>query len=130
MSRAVDDDGLVARLPGEARAATARQHRHAVLATDRDGRHDRIDGARHDDADRRVPVVRRIGRVQRARPAVEAHLSVDVLAQRALERRAFAIAYVAPQLYQLRPHAGPPRRGATSGPGPVAVDRTRSRHAE
>ena len=43
---------------------------------------------RDDEADRDLPVVRRVGRVERARAGVEAHFAAHRLLQRALERLA------------------------------------------
>jgi len=40
-----------------------------------------VECAREDDADRRLAVVRRVGRVQRARGRVKADLALDLLAQ-------------------------------------------------
>ena len=47
-------------LPGQAGAAAAGQHRGTVLGAHADGRRGGVDAARHDDADRHLPVVRRV----------------------------------------------------------------------
>src|SRR6185437_1623213 len=85
VTRAIDHDALVAGLTGEARAAAAREDRRAVLATHRDGRDHRLDRARYDHADRDVAIVRRVGRVERARPGVEADVAVDLAGELAGE---------------------------------------------
>ena len=90
--REVDHDSDVAALPGEARAAAAREHRRTVLAARRDGRDDVVDGARDDDADRHLPVVRPRGRVEGAIADAEAHLALDAPAQGVLERARVCVA--------------------------------------
>ena len=57
-------------------AAAARQHRHALLARDRERRLDVVRVARHDDADRLDLVDRRVGAVAAAREGVEQHLAL------------------------------------------------------
>ena len=81
MPGAVDHDGLVDRLTGEARARAARQERRAVLATDGVHGDDVFDRLRKHDADRNLPVVRSIVRVERPVLHVEANVAFD----RALE---------------------------------------------
>ena len=75
--RVVEDDRDVACLPGEARAAAAREHGDIVGAADVDGRHHVIGVARHDDPDRDLAVVGRVGAVQRPAAGVEPHLATD-----------------------------------------------------
>ena len=82
----VDDDRDVAALAGEARAAAARQHRHVTARARGDRRDDIVDALRHDDADRHLPVVRRVGRIQGAAAVVEAHLARDRAAKLVGER--------------------------------------------
>ena len=81
MPGAVDHNGLVDRLTGEARARAARQERRAVLATDGVHGDDVFDRLRKHDADRNLPVVRSIVRVERPVLHVEANVAFD----RALE---------------------------------------------
>jgi hypothetical protein len=64
--RAVDHHRDVAALSGEARSAAARQDGNVVVAADLDGRDHVIGVARNDDADRDLPVVGGVRRVQRA----------------------------------------------------------------
>ena len=73
--RAVDDDCDIGSLSGEARAAAACGDRRAVAPARRDGRDDVVDGRRHDDPDRDLAVVRRVGRVRGPAPGVEADLA-------------------------------------------------------
>ena len=71
----------VAALAGEARAAAAQDDRGAVLAADAVDLDELVHVARDDDADRRHPVVRGVGRVERAARGVEADLALDRRAQ-------------------------------------------------
>ncbi len=82
----VDDDGDVAALPGERRAAAAPKERRAVLAADAHGLDHVLDVARDDDADRHLAVVGGVGRVERAAAVVEADLAADVRSQLSGER--------------------------------------------
>ena len=84
--REVDDDRDVAALAGEARAGAARQDRRADVAARPDGGCHVVFVERNHDADGNLPIVRRVGRVERARAVVEAHFAADRLLQRALER--------------------------------------------
>ena len=85
--REVEDDGDVAALAGQARPAAARENRRTELARQGHGRDHVIGAFRNDDADRNLPVVRRIGRVERARAVVETNLSFDLASQRRGKRR-------------------------------------------
>jgi hypothetical protein len=84
--RAIDDDGDVAALSGEAGAGAAREHRRTLRAARGDRRDDVLDRARHDDADRHLAVERAVGRVERAAAAVEAHFRRGVATQLRGER--------------------------------------------
>ena len=64
-------------LAGEARAAAARQDRHAELGADRDRRGDVVGVAREADAERLDRVRARVLRVEMARVGVEADLAVE-----------------------------------------------------
>ncbi len=76
--REVDHDRVVDRLAGEARAAAARQDRGAVLVADAVGGDDVVERPRDHHADRRLAVVRGVGRVQRARRGVEPDLALQL----------------------------------------------------
>src|SRR5205823_13908243 len=82
----VDHDGDVAALPGEARTPAARKHGRTVLAAQGDGLDHLLDRLGEHDSDGNLPVVRTVGRVQRAVPAAEPHLALDLAAHVALER--------------------------------------------
>ena len=81
----VDDDGHVARLPGEAGPRAARQQRRVVLATDGDGGGHVLGIAGNQDTDGNLAVIRCVGRVQRAGAAVEPHLAAHCRFQRTRE---------------------------------------------
>ena len=80
--REIEHDRHVAALAGEARAAAAPEDRRLVRAADRDRALDVLAVARDHDADRRLAIVRSVGRIQRAAARVEA----DFAANRAPER--------------------------------------------
>ena len=82
---AVDDDGDVAALPGQAGAAAARQERRPKSPALFDGGDDVVDGARDDDADGNLAVVRAVGGVERPVTRVEADLAADSRAQGGFE---------------------------------------------
>jgi hypothetical protein len=75
--REVDQHRGVAALAGEARAAAAQDDRRAVLAADAMDLDELVNVSRDDDADRRHPVVRRVGRVEGAARGVEPDLAFD-----------------------------------------------------
>ena len=79
--RHVHDDGDVAALTGEARTAAAGQNRRTMLSADLHGRHHIIDVARNDDADRHLPVVGSVGRVECPAATVEAHFATNYPAE-------------------------------------------------
>ena len=79
---AVQDDRLVAALPGQAGPAPAGQHRDIELPASADGR---VRRPRHHDADRRLAVVRPVMRVRAAGPRIEPHLPVDGFLESVLE---------------------------------------------
>src|SRR5436190_1160587 len=85
--REVEHHRDVAALPGQRRPATAGQDRRAVLAGHGHRGYDVVGVARHDHADRHLPVVRGVGGIQRARPVVEPHLALDRTAQFLREQR-------------------------------------------
>ena len=78
---AVDHQRAVHRLAALAGAAAARQHGHAFLARDRQGRRDVVDLLRHDHADRLDLIDRRVGGVTAAVGAAEQHLAADFAPQ-------------------------------------------------
>ncbi len=84
--REIEDHRHVAALPRQAGAGAAREDGRAELAAYRHGGHDVVGVAGADDPDRHLPVVGRIGRVQRAAGRVEPHLAPDGLPQAGLER--------------------------------------------
>ena len=57
----VEHHGSVGALAAEAGTAATGQDRHAEPVTHRDRGDDVVDVARHDNADRHLPVVRRVG---------------------------------------------------------------------
>jgi hypothetical protein len=71
----IEHDRLVAGLAGQARTGAACEHGCAVIAADRERRDDIVGVARNHDTDRQLPVVRRIGRIERAATLAEAHLA-------------------------------------------------------
>ena len=73
--RHIHDDRDVAALPREARAATARQNRRAVLPADANRRDHVVHIPRDDDANGHLPIVGAVGRIQRAAAAIESHLA-------------------------------------------------------
>jgi hypothetical protein len=81
----VDDDRHVARLPGQARPAAARDDRRSVPPADFDRRRAGLDGARHHRPDRYLPVVHRVGAVGAPAPGVETHFTVGLPPQVRLE---------------------------------------------
>ena len=91
--REVHDDRDVAALAGEARARAARQDRRARFAARRDRGDDVGFVERNDEPDGNLAIVRRVGRVERARAGVEAHFAAHGLLQRALERLRFRERY-------------------------------------
>src|SRR5262249_33880123 len=78
--------------PGKARPAAAEDDRRPVLAADAVDLDELVDVARDDDADRRHPVVRGVGRVEGAAPGVEADLAFDRGAEAGGEAPAVAVA--------------------------------------
>ena len=74
---AIDDQGAADGLAALRRAAAARQHRHALLAGDREHRVDVVDVARHHDAQRLDLEIGGVGAVAAAREGVEQHLALD-----------------------------------------------------
>src|SRR5215469_11218780 len=83
--RKVDEDGDIAALPRKTRAAAAHHQWRAMFATKRNAGDDVVDGARHDDADRHLPVVRCIRGVESAAAAVKTNFAVRVAPQRGRE---------------------------------------------
>ena len=79
--REVDDNGVIARLTGQRRAAAPRKHRDAVLARHEQRRQRIVGAARDDDADRHHLIHRRVGRVHQAAVAVHADIARNLLAQ-------------------------------------------------
>ena len=79
--RVIEHDGDVAALASEARAAAAREDGRTVFAANRHRRDHIVSITGNDDANRHLPVVRGVGRVKRAAPAVESHLAAHGRAQ-------------------------------------------------
>ena len=75
-------DRGIARRAGEVRRAAARDDGSPELAADRDRRHDVVGVARNHHADRDLPVVRGIGRVERAVPVVKRTSPRTIAAER------------------------------------------------
>ena len=83
----VHDHGRIARGAGEIRGAAARHDRSAERAADRHGLDDVVGVTRQHDADRNLPVVGCVGRVQRAVAVAEAHFPAHSFPQRRGEAR-------------------------------------------
>ena len=96
--RKIEDDRHVAELAGQARASAARQDRRAQFATGGQRGFHVCVIERNDEAYGNVPVVRRIGRVKRARPIVKAHFTANDIPEApqelAARRKPFACAGV------------------------------------
>ncbi len=73
----IDDQGSADRLPALRAAGAARQHRHLLLAAERDCRAHIVDGLRDEHADRLDLVDRCVGRVAATRRRVEQHVAFD-----------------------------------------------------
>jgi hypothetical protein len=86
MAGHVDDDGGVAALAGEARAAAAGQDRDRSLVADPHGFDDVFAGSGNDDTDRNLPVVRGIRGVESPAARTEVHLTRNPPAQLVFER--------------------------------------------
>jgi hypothetical protein len=82
----VDDHCRVRALPSKAGAAAPRQQGHTERPTHADGSNDVVDRTRHDDRDRHLPVVRRVGGVRRAVARVDVHLTLDGLSKGLFDR--------------------------------------------
>ena len=87
----IEDDRLVDRLPGEARAAAAREDGDPVVRTVGDDGRDIVGRLREDDADGRDLVRARVGRVQLARVGVEPDVASDTAVERVDEVGAFDV---------------------------------------
>ncbi len=83
--REVEHDRDVAALAGEAGAGAARQHRRAEAAARGHRRDHIVCIAGNDEPDGNLPVVRAVGGVERAAPAIEAHLAAHDPLQLQLE---------------------------------------------
>ncbi len=83
----VDHDGASHRLARQARAAAPGKNRSVVPCAHAHAGHHVVAVERDNDAERRDLVRARVGRVQRPRPIVEAHLAADLGAQVAFEGR-------------------------------------------
>jgi hypothetical protein len=73
----VEDHRDVATLARQAGAGAAGQHGRAESAAHAHGRDDIVGVARNDQPDGDLSVVRRIGRVERAAPSIEANLTAN-----------------------------------------------------
>ena len=114
--RHIDDDGGVAALAAQARSAAARKQRRAVLAARGHRRDHGIDRSRDDDADRRLPIVRCVGRVERTAARVEAHFAVDRRLKIAFELSAHIAKRRASAYLNASPMPGRVKSGATAPP--------------
>jgi hypothetical protein len=92
--RIIGDDRGVAALAGKARAAAARQKRSAVFTAQPHRRDDVLDALRHDDSDRYLPVVRAVGRIERAVAGREADFACDPARQGARQCGGLAVGIV------------------------------------
>ena len=72
--------GDIAALPGQARAAAARQHGRAITARRSDRRNDILDSSRNHHAKGRLAIVGPVGGVERAAACVKTHLALHALA--------------------------------------------------
>ncbi len=79
--RKIENDRRIAPLPRERRSRPARQNRRPKAAANRNRSNNIVLIDRNHQPDRDVPVVRRIGRIQRARGRIEADLSAHPAAQ-------------------------------------------------
>ena len=84
--RKVHDDRNVTALAGEAGACAARHDRGGHFAARRHRRYHVGFVERDHQSDRHLPIVGRVGRIQRTRAVVEAHLAADRVFQLSLER--------------------------------------------
>ena len=82
----VQDNGDVAALAGQAGATAAPEHGGAVPAGGRDCLDNVFLVPRDDDADRHLPVIRGVRRIQCTAPVIEAHLTADLAAELRLQR--------------------------------------------
>ena len=85
--RHVEDDRRVAALSRQARTAAARGDRGGESSRHLHRGNDVLLVERQHDTDRRLPVVRAVGRIERTAAVVEAHLAPHLPAQRLLEGR-------------------------------------------
>src|SRR5690348_5068408 len=69
--------GGIATLPGEARAAAARENRRAKFARDGYGCDNVLNMARNDDANRNLAIIRSVHRLNAAAAAVKTHFAID-----------------------------------------------------
>jgi hypothetical protein len=73
----IEDDRDVAALPGKRCAAAAAEQRRPELTAQRDSGKNIVVIARQHDADRNLPVVGAVGRVERAAALIEADFAAD-----------------------------------------------------
>jgi hypothetical protein len=83
--RPVDHHGGVGALAGQTAPTAAREHGHVVFTAHRDRVRRGVDAARHDDADRYLAEVGRVGRVSAPGAGVETHLCVDAFPEGGLD---------------------------------------------
>ena len=74
--REVDNDGDVAGLAGQTRAAATPENRYVSFAAFFDGREHVLDTARNNHSDRNLPINREIGGIERTAAGVEPHLAL------------------------------------------------------
>jgi len=76
--REIEDYGCVAALSGEACTATSRKNRGVIVAAQSDSANDVVDCSRNYNADRNLPVIRTVRRIERAAPGIKAYFSFDL----------------------------------------------------
>jgi hypothetical protein len=85
--RKIEDDGDIAALSGEGRAAAAAEKWRAELTAERDGGLNVVGIAREHDSDGDMAVVGTVSRVESTAPAVEADFTSHLCAQSFCQRR-------------------------------------------
>ncbi len=86
VAREIEHHGNIAALSSERCASAAAKNGSAKFACGRNRRDHVVRVARQNDADRHLPIIRSIRRVERAAAAIEAHISAQIAAQFSFER--------------------------------------------